>query len=59
MAGRTVREVDSDLMRARQAYLDAEERGDLIAATERYDELDQLLEERLHVPLQRDPSRWS
>lgn len=56
---RTVTDVDGDLNRTRQAYLDAEARGDLIAASELYEQLDGLLEERLHLPLQRRPSEWS
>lgn len=46
---RTAREIDDDLNSVRLLFLQAEQRGMLVAAGEHYARLDELLEERIHL----------
>ena len=47
-----VEDVDRRLSATTDAFHDAMDRGDLEAADVLYDELNELLDERLHIPLQ-------
>lgn len=49
---RTAREIDRELESVRLLFLQAEQRGMLVAAGEHYARLDELLEERMHLRLQ-------
>jgi iron uptake system EfeUOB component EfeO/EfeM len=49
-----VEEVDRRLTATTNAFHDAIDRGDLEAADVLYAELDDLLDQRLHLPLQRE-----
>lgn len=56
MTIRTAKQVGAEIQLERQAFLDADEHGDLTDAAQHYQRMDELLEEYAHIPHPRLPS---
>jgi hypothetical protein len=56
MSPRTAAQVEAEIMLERQAFFDCDLAGDMVHAAQHYRRMDELLEERGHIPHPRLPA---